>query len=153
MVAKSGWIAKKVLLCMWWDCRGNIHYELRPKTKISIRTCIFGSTWTVWRKLSPRSAQFWPTENEFCFIRATLWEIIWNLIIQSSYSPGLPPSDYRLCLYIANDFAAEELAWRETCEHRLLQLFSITESITFKITKGAKHSLFDINRIIPTMQK
>ncbi|GFW94977.1 histone-lysine N-methyltransferase SETMAR [Trichonephila clavipes] len=33
-VAKPGLKARKVLLCVWWDCKGIIYYELLPCDKI-----------------------------------------------------------------------------------------------------------------------
>ncbi|GFV19144.1 histone-lysine N-methyltransferase SETMAR [Trichonephila clavipes] len=52
----------------------------------------------------------------------TLWELGWEVLMHSPYSPDLEPSDYHLALQ--NFLSDKKLGSREDCENRLLDVFA-----------------------------
>ncbi|GFX46814.1 histone-lysine N-methyltransferase SETMAR [Trichonephila clavipes] len=56
--------------------------------------------------------------------RQNLWELGWEALMHSPYSPDLAPSDYHLFLALQNFLNDKNLGSREDCENRLLDLFT-----------------------------
>ncbi|GFU79539.1 mariner transposase [Trichonephila clavipes] len=63
-VAKPGLTSRKVLLCIWWDCKGMIYYELLP----SGRTLNSDLYCHQLNRLKLAIDQNWPTEEVLCCI-------------------------------------------------------------------------------------
>ncbi|GFW02521.1 histone-lysine N-methyltransferase SETMAR [Trichonephila clavipes] len=52
------------------------------------------------------------------------WELVWEVLMHSPYSPDLAPSDYHLFLALQNFLSDKKLGSREDCKNRLLECFS-----------------------------
>ena len=99
-VAKPGLTARKVLLCIWRDFKGIIHYELLPS----------GQTLN---------------SNQYCEqLTVKLRELGWEVSMHPPYSPDLAPSDYHLFLALQNFLSDKKLGSREDYENRLLEFFA-----------------------------
>ncbi|GFT83587.1 histone-lysine N-methyltransferase SETMAR [Trichonephila clavipes] len=55
--------------------------------------------------------------------RQNLWELGWEVLIHSPYSPDLAPSDYHLFFALENFLSDKKLGLREDCENRLPDVF------------------------------
>ncbi|GFY26451.1 histone-lysine N-methyltransferase SETMAR [Trichonephila clavipes] len=56
--------------------------------------------------------------------RPNLWELGWEVLMHSPYSPNLAPSDYHLFLALQNFLSEKKLGSREVSENRLLDVFT-----------------------------
>ncbi|KAL9876584.1 histone-lysine N-methyltransferase SETMAR-like isoform 1-T4 [Glossina fuscipes fuscipes] len=92
--------ARKVLLCIWWDWKWIIHYELLP----------YGQT---------LNSNLYYQQLDRLKIA-----IDQEVLMHPPYSPDLAPSEYRLFLALQNFFNDKKLESREDCENRLLEFFA-----------------------------
>ena len=107
---KPGLHPKKVLLCIWWDIHGIIHYELlgegemvnseryssqlmRLKDKIDLKRPFRGKGK---KKVILQHDNARPHVAKFT--RQTIEELGWEVLPHPAYSPDLAPSDYHLFL-------------------------------------------------------
>ncbi|GFW75494.1 mariner transposase [Trichonephila clavipes] len=67
MMAKPGLTAGKVLLCIWWDWKGIIYYELLPNGQ-TLNSDLYCQQLD---RLKLAIDQKWPTEEVLCSIRTT----------------------------------------------------------------------------------
>ncbi|GFY32353.1 histone-lysine N-methyltransferase SETMAR [Trichonephila clavipes] len=56
--------------------------------------------------------------------RQNLWELGWEVLMHSPYSPYMAPSDYHPFLALQNFLSDKKLGSREDCENRLLDVFA-----------------------------
>ncbi|CAD6994020.1 unnamed protein product [Ceratitis capitata] len=142
-VSKPGLKTRKVLLCVWWDWQGIIHYELLPYGQI-LNTDLYCQQLD---RLKEAIAQKRPDLDNSSGIvfhldytrphtsivtRQKLRELGWEVILHPPYSPDLAPSDYHLFLSMANYLGGEEMASREACENRLTQFFANKEKVFYE---------------------
>ncbi|KAL9918814.1 histone-lysine N-methyltransferase SETMAR-like [Glossina fuscipes fuscipes] len=134
-VVKPGLTARKVLLCIWWDWKGIIFYELLP----------YGQTLNsdlYWQQLDRLKIAMDQKRPELAnrrgvvfhqdnarphastVTRQKLRELGWEVLMHPPYSPDLAPSDYHLFLALQNFFNDKKLEFREDCENRLLEFFA-----------------------------
>ncbi|GFV66978.1 mariner Mos1 transposase [Trichonephila clavipes] len=108
MVAKPRLMARKVLLCIWWDWKGIIYIELllydqtlnsiyyqrldhlkpaidHKRPELTNRRCV------VFHQENARP-------HTSVVTRQKLWELGWAGLMHPPYSPDLAPSDYHLFL-------------------------------------------------------
>ncbi|GFT74179.1 mariner Mos1 transposase [Trichonephila clavipes] len=64
--------------------------------------------------------------------RKKLWELGWEVLMHTSYSPDLAPSDYPLFLALQNFLSDKNLGSREEWENRLLEFFSNKDQDFYK---------------------
>ncbi|GFT57811.1 mariner Mos1 transposase [Trichonephila clavipes] len=112
-VAKPGLMVRKVILCIWWDRKGIIYYELllygqtlnsdlycqqlnhlklaidQKRPELANRRC------TVFHQDNSRP-------HKYVVTRQKLWNLGWEVLIHPSYSPDLALSDYHLFLALQN---------------------------------------------------
>ncbi|GFW58327.1 mariner Mos1 transposase [Trichonephila clavipes] len=125
-VAKPGLTARKVVLCIWWDWKGIIYYELLPygqtlnsdlycqqldHLKLAIdqkRPELTKRRWVVFYQDNARPHSSVVTHQK-------LWELDWKVLMHPPYSTDLAPSDYHLFLTLQNYQSDKKLGSREDC--------------------------------------
>ena len=127
-MAKPGLTARKVLLCVWWDWQGIIHYELLPYGQ-TLNSDLYCQQLD---RLNAALMQKRPSLINRCRIvfhqdnarphtslvtRQKLRELGWEILLHPPYSPDLAPSDYHLFLSMANELGSRKLATSEYCEY------------------------------------
>ena len=143
MVAKPGLTARKVLLCVWWDWQGIIHYELLPygQTLNSDLYCqqldrLNAALMQKRPSLINRGRIVFHQDNArphtSLVTRQKLRQLGWEVLLHPPYSPDLAPSDYHLFLSIANELGSRKLATRESCENWLSEFFDNREASFYK---------------------
>ncbi|GFX27995.1 histone-lysine N-methyltransferase SETMAR [Trichonephila clavipes] len=162
-------MARKVLLCIWWNLKGIIYYELLPygQTLNSDLYCQqLGHLKLVidqkWSDLANRRGVVIHLDNgrphTSVVTHQKLWELGWKVLMNPPYSPDMAPSDYYLFLALQNFLSDKKLGSREDCKNRLLEFFTNKDpdfyerqyEATFKMathytTKGC---IFDSNQTI-----
>ncbi|GFX36097.1 mariner Mos1 transposase [Trichonephila clavipes] len=119
-VAKPGLTVRKVLLCIWWDWKGIIYYELLPygQTLNSDFYCQQMDQLKLWidRKrpeLANRRCVVFHQDNARSHIsvvtRHKLWNLGWEVLMHPPYSPNLEPSDYHLFFALQNYLSDKKL--------------------------------------------
>ncbi|CAK9811656.1 Histone-lysine N-methyltransferase SETMAR [Anthophora quadrimaculata] len=134
-VAKQGLTSRKVLLCIWWDWKGIIYYELLPYGQ-TLNSDIYCQQLDRLKlaidqkrpELANRRGVVFHQDNArphtSIVTRQKLRELGWEVLMHPPYSPDLAPSDYHLFRALQNFLSDKKLASREDCENRLLQFFA-----------------------------
>ncbi|GFX88107.1 histone-lysine N-methyltransferase SETMAR [Trichonephila clavipes] len=128
-------MARKVLLCIWWDLKGIIYYEFLTygqtlnsdlycqqldRLKLAIdekRTELANRRGNVFHQVNSRP-------NTSVVTRQKLLKIGWEVLMHPPYSLDPAPSDYHLFLALQYFLSDKKLGSREDCETRLLQCFA-----------------------------
>lgn len=133
-VAKPGLTSRKVLLCVWWDYKGIIHYELLPSGK-TINSDVYCQQLTRLKQAIDRKRPELANRKGVVFhhdnarphtslaTRNRLRELGWEVLLHPPYSPDLAPSDFHLFLSMANALGTVKLDSREACEKWLSEFF------------------------------
>jgi [histone H3]-lysine36 N-dimethyltransferase SETMAR len=133
-VAKPGLTRNKVMLCVWWDWKGIIHYELLPpgRTIDSELYCeqLIRLKQEVERKrpelINRRGVMFHHDNARPHTSIATqqkLREFGWEVLMHPPYSPDLAPSDFHLFRSLQNSLGSVRLTSREDCQIHLSRYF------------------------------
>ncbi|KAJ0181486.1 hypothetical protein K1T71_003571 [Dendrolimus kikuchii] len=133
-VAKPGLTRNKVMLCVWWDWKGIIHYELLPpgRTIDSELYCeqLMRLKQKVERQrpeLINRRGVVFHHDNArphiSLAIQQKLREFGWKVLIHPPYSPVLAPSDFHLFRSLQNSLGSVRLTSREDCQNYSSQFF------------------------------
>ncbi|GFW33308.1 histone-lysine N-methyltransferase SETMAR [Trichonephila clavipes] len=133
--AKLGLMARKVLLCIWWDWKEIIYYELLLYGQ-TLNSDPYCQQLDYWKLLinqkrpelaNKRSVMFHQDNARLhtsTVTRQKLWELFWEVLMHPPYSPDLGPSEYHLFLALQNFLSDKKLGSREDCENRLLEFFA-----------------------------
>lgn len=109
---------RKVMLCIWWDSRGVIHYELLPPGT-SINAELYCQQL---QRLADKLVEVRPRHGLVRFLhdnarphvaRATRQKILelgWEVLPHPPYSPDLAPSDYHLFRSLSNALEGQAFA-------------------------------------------
>ncbi|GFX92498.1 histone-lysine N-methyltransferase SETMAR [Trichonephila clavipes] len=129
-VIKTGLTARKVLLCIWWNWKGILNYELLPygQTLNSDFYCQeLDRLKLVIDQKQPESANrrgvAFHQDNakpHTSVVTRILWELGWEVLLRPPYSTDLAPSDYHLFLKLQNLLSEKKLGPREDYENRLM---------------------------------
>ncbi|GFX32867.1 mariner Mos1 transposase [Trichonephila clavipes] len=122
-MAKPGLTSRKVLLCMWWDWKGIIYFELLPQgqTLNSDFYCqqldrLKPATDPKRPELANRRGSVLYQDNApphtSVVTRQKLWELGWEVLMHPPYSPDLAPNDYYLFLVFQNFLSDKKLGSR-----------------------------------------
>ncbi|KAJ0173665.1 hypothetical protein K1T71_010814 [Dendrolimus kikuchii] len=122
------------MLCVWWDWKGIIHYELLPpgRTIDSELYCeqLMRLKQKVERKrpelINRRGVVFHHDNARPHTSLATqqkLREFGWEVLMHPPYSPDLAPSDFHLFSSLQNSLGSVRLTSREDCQNHLSQFF------------------------------
>ncbi|KAL0880861.1 hypothetical protein ABMA27_002044 [Loxostege sticticalis] len=149
-VAKPGLTRNKVILCVWWDWKGIIHYELLPPGR-TIDSELYSEQLMrlkqeVERKrlelINRRGVVFHHDNARPHTSLATqqkIREFGWEVLMHPPYSPDLAPSDFHL------------LTSRDNCQNHLSRYFdqkpqNFYSNWIMSLQDGKKLS----NKIVPT---
>jgi len=109
-VAKPGLTSRKVMLCVWWDWKGNVHYELLPPGQ-TIDFNLYCQQLERLRQAIERKRPELINRKGVVFhhdnarphtslaTRQKLRKLGWEVLMHPPYSPDLAPSDYHFGLY------------------------------------------------------
>lgn len=131
---KAGLTESKVMLCIWWDWKGPVHYEVLPHglTMNSELYC---------KQLDRLEEQINETRPELAnrkgvifhhdnarphtslATREKLSSLGWEILKHPPYSPDLAPSDYYLFLSLQNFLNDKKFVSKRDCENALRQFF------------------------------
>lgn len=132
--SKPGLTAKKVMLSVWWDWKGIVHYELlQPGGTInSVLYCeqLDRLNEAIQRKrpeLANRKGVVFHHDNArphtSLMTRNKLTELGWEVLMHPPYSPDLAPSDYHLFRSLQNSLVGKKLPDRSAAESHLTKFF------------------------------
>lgn len=98
---------KKVMLCIWWDCRGIIHYELLERNETITAEKYCSQLMRLKSKLTEKRPQILnrggivfhhdnARPHVAMITQHKLKELGWDVLKHPPYSPDLSPSDFHL---------------------------------------------------------
>ncbi|XP_026830138.1 histone-lysine N-methyltransferase SETMAR-like [Ooceraea biroi] len=142
-VAKAGLHPMKVLLCVWWDCRVIIHFELlrRGETITADKYCeqLTRLDAAIREKrpgLVNRKGIIFHHDNARPHVAQQtlrkLQELQWEILQHPPYSPDIAPSDFHLFRSLQNSLNGENLKSEEAVENHLTNFFQGKPSSFFK---------------------
>ncbi|GFW24589.1 mariner Mos1 transposase [Trichonephila clavipes] len=129
-------MARKVLLCIWWDWKGIIYYELLPYGQTLNSDLYLDQQLDPFKlaidqkrsELANRRGVVFHQDNArlhtSVVTRQKLWELGWEVLMHPPYSPDLSPRDYHLFLALQNFLGDKKSGSREDCENLLVELFA-----------------------------
>ncbi|GFX44066.1 mariner Mos1 transposase [Trichonephila clavipes] len=110
-VAKPGLTVRKVLLCIWWDWKGIIYYELLPcgqtlNSDLNCQQLYHHLKIAIEQKRRPELAngrgvvfhQDNTRPHTSLVTRQEIWKFVWEVLMHLPYSLDLAPSKYYLFL-------------------------------------------------------
>ncbi|GFV47592.1 histone-lysine N-methyltransferase SETMAR [Trichonephila clavipes] len=132
-VAKSELTSRKVILCIWWDWKGIIYYELLPLCQTlnsdiycQQLECLKLVTEQKELELANRRGVVFHQDNTrpltSVVTHQKLWELDWKVLMHPPFSPELASN--HLFLALQNFHRDKKLGSREDCENRLLEFFA-----------------------------
>ena len=132
---KPGLHPKKVMLCVWWDWKGVLCYELLPenKTTNSNKHCsqldqMKAALAEKRPELVNRKRIFFHQDNArphvSLMIRQKLLQLNWEVLIPPPYSPDIAPSDSHLFRSLQNSLNGKNFNSLEDCKRHLEQFFA-----------------------------
>ena len=133
-VAKAGLHPLKVLLCVWWDCRGIIHFEFleRGETITAAKYCeqLIRLDAAIREKrpaLANRRGIIFHHDNARPHVAQQtllkLQELQWEILQHPAYSPDIAPSDYHLFRSLQNSLSGANLRSEEAVRNQLINFF------------------------------
>lgn len=137
---------KQVMLSVWWDAQGIIHFELLPDNT-SITAAYYCNQL---ERLSQKISLLRPQHGKVYFLhdnarphvakttRLKLLQFGWEILPHPPYSPDLAPSDYHLFRSLQNHLQGKTFDRREDVEIFLRQFF---ESLPASFYRDGIHSL------------
>ena len=134
-IPKAGLHPEKVMLCIWWDWKGVLYYELLPENQ-TINS----------NKYCPQLDQLKAALNEKCpelvnrkriifhqdntrlhvslMTRQKLLQLGWEVLIHPPYSPDIAPSDFHWFRSLQNSVNGKNFHSLEDCKRYLEQFFA-----------------------------
>lgn len=109
---------RKVMLCIWWDIHGPLHWELLPRN-MTINSEVYCSQL---ERLADAIRTKRPQLKKVRFLhdnarphvakltRQKLLDLGWEILPHPPYSPDIAPSDYHLFRSMQNFFAGKQFA-------------------------------------------
>lgn len=141
--SKPNLTLNKRMLCIWWNIRGPIHYELlKPNEKLnSEKYCQqLDNLKTAVQKKRP--AMFNRKEiilhhdnarpHSALGTRKKISKLGWEILTHPPCSPDLAPSDYHLFLSLQNFLKGKKLKNEEDIKKELFQFFDSNDATFFK---------------------
>ncbi|GFV79452.1 mariner Mos1 transposase [Trichonephila clavipes] len=134
-VAKPELTARKVLLCISWDWKGIIYYELLPYGQ-TLNLDLYCQQLDRLKLVIDQKRPEWVNRRGVVFhqdnarphtyvvTRQKLCELGWEVLMHPPYSPDLAPRDNHLFLALQNLLSDKKLGSREDCENRLLEFWA-----------------------------
>ena len=131
---------KRMLLCIWWDIRGPIHYELlKPNEKLNsekycqqldnLKTAVQKKRLAMFNKKNIILHHDNARPHAALGIRQKIAEVGWEILSHPPYSPDIAPSDYHLFLSLQNFDGQKIQKWRR-CQTSTGSIFRIQIVLT-----------------------
>ena len=126
---------KKVMLCIWWDWKGVLYYELLPENQ----TIYFNKYCSQLDKskaaldkkcpeLVNRKHIIFHQDNARLHVslmtKQKLLQLGWEVLIHLPYSPDIAPSDFHLFWCFQNSLNGQNFHSLEDCKRHLEQFLS-----------------------------
>lgn len=139
---------RKAMLCVWWDSKGIIYWELLPPN-ITITATLYCQQLD---RLAAKIAELRPGLEKVRFLhdnarphiarstREKLLELGWEILVHPPYSPDLAPSDFHLFLSMSNALQSESFVDDDHLKQWLADFFA---SKPAQFYKNGIHSLPD----------
>jgi [histone H3]-lysine36 N-dimethyltransferase SETMAR len=131
LISKANIHGKKVLLCIWWDQKGILYYELlkpgqtvtgdrynEQLTKLNQQLMIKRPEWTT-RHERPILLHDNARPHVGKQVKEALQEMKWEVLPHPPYSPDLAPSDYHLFRSMAHRLAEQRFTKHEEVQNWL----------------------------------
>ena len=139
-VAKAGLHPMKVLLCVWWDCRGIIHFVLLRRGETITADKQFTRLDAAIREKRPvlanRKGVIFHHDNARPHVAQQtlrkLKELKWEILQHPPYSPDISPSDFHLFRSLQNSLNGKNLNSVEAVENYLTNFFQEKPSSFYK---------------------
>ena len=131
---------RKVLLCIWWDQKGVLHYELLPRNQ-TITAEVYcqqlqGLKNAIQEKRTGMRHVILLHDNARPHVaRATkrvIEELGWQVLPHPPYSPDLAPSDFHLFRSLSNNLRGTSFADNTALENWIEQFFASKSPNFFK---------------------
>ena len=133
--SKANMHQKKVMLSVWWDFKGVVHFELLPKNvTINSAVCchqldnVNNAIKTKRPDLVNRKGVVFQHDNArphtSLVTRQKLLALGWDLLPHPPYSPDLAPSDYHLFRSLQNSLNGKTFDSHEAITQHLVQFFA-----------------------------
>ena len=118
---------KKVMLCIWWDWKGVLYYELLPENQMinsNKYCCQLDHLKAALNKKHPESVnrkriifhQDTARPHVSLMTRQKLLELGWEVVIHPPYSPDIAPSDFHLFRSLQNSLNGKNFNSLEDCK-------------------------------------
>ena len=132
---------KKVMLSVWWDFKGIVHFELLPRNQ-TINSNVYCRQLMKLNKEIKEKRPELATHKGVIFhqhntrphtslvTRKKLLKLGWEVMPQPPYSPDLAPFDFHLFCSLQNHFNGKTLDSNEAVKNELVQFFA-SEDQTF----------------------
>ncbi|XP_072758670.1 histone-lysine N-methyltransferase SETMAR-like [Anoplolepis gracilipes] len=140
-VAKAGLHPMKILLCVWWDCREIIHFELRGETITADKYCKQLTRLDVAIRerrpvLANQKGIIFHHDNARPHVGQQtlrkLQELQWEILQHPPYSPDIAPSVFHLFPSLQNSLNSKNLMSEESVKNHLTNFFQEKPSSFFK---------------------
>ena len=126
---------KKVKLCVWWDFKGIIYFEILPQNQ-TINSVVYCRQLSnlaeklerLRPELANRKGVVFHQDNARTHVslatRTKLHELGWDVLPHPSYSPDIAPSDYHLFLSLQNSLQGKSFIDLEDVKKHVENFFS-----------------------------
>ena len=132
---KAGLHPKKVMLCIWWDWEGVLHYELLPENQTinSNKYCsqvdqLKAALDEKRPDLVNRKRIIFHQDNAILHVslmtRQKLLQLGWEVLIHQPYSPDIAPSDFHLFWSLQNSLNEKKFNSLQDSKRHLEQFFA-----------------------------
>ena len=127
---KAGLLPKKVMLCIWWDWKGVLYYELIPENQTinSNKYCsqldqLKAALNEKHPELVNRKRIIFHQDNARPHVslmtRQKLLQVGWEVLIHPPYSPDITPLDFHLFRSLQNSLNGKNFNSLEDCKRHL----------------------------------
>ena len=134
-IPKPGLYPKKVMLCIRWDWKGVLYYELLPENQMINSNKYCSQLDQLKAALDEKHPE---SVNRKCIIvhqdnarlrvslmtRQELLQLGWEILIHPLYSPDIAPSDFHLFQSLQNSLNGKNFNSLEDCKRHLEQFFA-----------------------------
>ena len=132
---KAGLNPNKVMLCIWWDWKGVLYYELLPENQTinSNKYCsqsdqLKAALDEKRPELVNRKCIIFHQDNARLYVslmtRQKLLRLGWEVLIHPPYSPDIVPLDFHLFRSLQNSVKGKNFNSLEDCKRHLEQFFA-----------------------------
>jgi histone-lysine N-methyltransferase SETMAR len=129
-MAKARSHPKKVMLCVWWDLKGILYYELLKPDEITMANRYYDqlenlkfATAEKCPALVNRKGAIFHKDNALPHVAVTMQEKLrklrWEILSHPLYSPDLAPSDYHLFRFLQNSLDGRRFIMFEDLKNQI----------------------------------